>query len=170
MKLKTIKRKGAAPLISGIMVLLMSIIFLGIIIGFIIPYFNTLTDLQKFNNNKKSIALVDNVLSELRTADEGSYISIYIDPSDDITIDENDTITIKQDIKNYNYFEDRKDDLNYGNLNISKEKTMFVLALDVSDIADINNSIILSKNKQEVKFEVLSVSDSKPVVKITRVN
>lgn len=152
------------------MVLLMSIIFLGIIIGFIIPYFNTLTDLQKFNNNKKSIALVDNVLSELRTADEGSYISIYIDPSDDITIDENDTITIKQDIKNYNYFEDRKDDLNYGNLNISKEKTMFVLALDVSDIADINNSIILSKNKQEVKFEVLSVSDSKPVVKITRVN
>jgi hypothetical protein len=172
MKLKTINRKGAAPIISGILVLLMSIIFLGIIIGFTIPYFNTLTDLQKFNNNKKNISMINNIFSELRTADDGSYISFYIDPSDDIIFnDENNTITIKQDIKNYNYFEKRKDDLDYGNLNISKEKTLFVLTLDVNDIADINNSITLSKNKQEIKFEVLSIStDDKPVVKVTRVN
>ena len=154
---------------SGILTLLISIIFMGIIITFSTQYFNTLDDLQTFKNNKNNLSVINDVLSELKNASEGSYRTIYLEPSDTITINQTtNKITIKQRVKNLRFYEKQKDYLNYGSLDINKQRNNFIFTLDLNGIIDFNNTVNLMETKQNISFLIVN-DQGIPTIKTQRV-
>jgi hypothetical protein len=149
-------KKGIAPLFSGILILLISIIFMGIIITFAIQYFNNLEDLQKYKNNKNNLALINELVIDLKESSVGTSKKIFFDPTNTITFDsETDFVIIEQEIKNQRIYDNQKSNYKIGNLNIKKKYNMFEFTLDLNGIVDINNTINLTPAKQTISFTVV---------------
>jgi hypothetical protein len=163
-------KKGVAPIISGVAITAIAVMFMMIIINFAIPYFNTLQDLTKYKNNKANLLLINNTLEDLKIADINSYKKIYLHPNNEISIDSNNNkIIIKQEIKNFDFYSDFKDNQNYGNLNISKEKNNFVYRLNIENV-ELYNNINLANNRLQIKLKVVDYNElsNKAVIEIRR--
>jgi FlaG/FlaF family flagellin (archaellin) len=163
------KKKAVTPLITGVVITLIMVIFASIIISFVIPYFNTIEDLTKFRNNKQTLLAIDDILEDLKFSDINSYKEIYIHPNNDIFFSsDNSNVVIEQQITNYEYYSKFKENLDYGNLNISKENNKLIYTLSLLNI-DINQTINLNANKQKIRFKVVDFNITKPVVNIERI-
>ena len=164
-------KKGMVPIFSGIIIILMSIILLGIIIEFGVGYFNTLEDQQIYNNNKVVLTTINNLLTNIKTSSIGTDMVIELRTDNPLLFDEeNNSVIIEQDIRNDNLYTKTKDDLNYGNLNISKNKNKFIYTLDLNAMIDLNNSLNLNTGAHFIDFNIIGEINNIPVVQVTYKN
>jgi hypothetical protein len=84
--------------------------------------------------------------------------------------EENNSVIIEQDIRNDNLYTKTKDDLNYGNLNISKNKNKFIYTLDLNAMIDLNNSLNLNTGAHFIDFNIIGEINNIPVVQVTYKN
>jgi len=164
-----LKKKAVTPIITGVVITLIAVIFMGIIISFVIPYFNTIEDLTKFRNNKQTLLAIDDILEDLKFSDVNSYKEIYIHPNNKIKFNSNNSnIIIEQYISNNDYYNNFKNNLNYGNLNISKENNKLIYTLNLENI-DLNQNFELMPSKQKIKFKVIDLNSNKPIIFLKRI-
>jgi hypothetical protein len=159
--------KGLAPMFSGILIIFISVVFLGIIIAFTIGYFNTLEDQQKYNNNKIILTTLNTTLTDLKESSVGTYKKIDISNDDIINIDQDTrTIIIEQEITNNQMYNRTKDTLSYGNLTITKTQNKFVYTLSLTGIVDFNSSIIILPGNHTLSLNVVDFNGNIPVIRI----
>ncbi|MDD3178354.1 MAG: chitobiase/beta-hexosaminidase C-terminal domain-containing protein [Candidatus ainarchaeum sp.] len=162
-------KAGIIPLVTGVIITLISIIIAGIIISFASDYFGSLEDIQNYNNNKNNLEYINNVLNDLSSKGEGSYKLIDLDPTNIITFNQTENnITITQIVKNNNFYKKQDENKQIGNLNISKENMKLIFTLDLNNIVDLNNSIDITSTRQKVKFEVADDSSSSFKIAVNR--
>lgn len=65
-------QKGIASMFTGILIFIIGIMFMGIMIAFIVGYFNSLEDMQIYKNNKNTLTIINNILIDLKTAETES--------------------------------------------------------------------------------------------------
>jgi len=156
---------------TGILIFIIGIMFLGIIIAFLVTYFNSLEDMQIYKNNKNTLTIINEILIDLKTAETGSYKKINLDPTNVVIFDNvNNTITIEQEIRNQRFYEKQKDYINFGNLNISKKENMILFTLNLNEIVKLNNFLELMPAKQEISFEMISKENNIPTIDVNRTN
>jgi len=159
------KEKGAVSLFTGIAVLFVSIIFLGIFIYFSMNYFGNLEDSQRIKNNRDNLAIISGVLEEIKDGGIGSYKKANINPTDAIIIDHiENTITIRQEIKNSRSLENLKDVSNIGNLEITRQENSILYTLDYNGVINFSESASIMTNMQEITFEKVNEIDGISVV------
>ncbi len=152
---------------SGIMIILMSIIFMGIIITFAINYFDTLENQQKYNNNKVILSTINDILINFQETDIGSYKQLDISNDDEIIFDANTkTITIIQEVTNSQIYENTKDNLIYGNLTITKKQNTFEYVLDLNGIIDLNNNLVILPGMHTIDFNFINEINNTPQIVI----
>lgn len=162
-------KKGAIPLITGVVITLISVIIAGMIISFAINYFGSVEDLQNYNNNKSNLEYINSVLNDLSGKGEGSYKLIDLEPTDIITFNQTEnTVTIIQNVENNNFYKKQDSNKQIGNLNISKENMKLIFTLDLNEVTDLNNSIDITSTRQRIKFEVADDSSTSFKIAINR--
>jgi uncharacterized repeat protein (TIGR02543 family) len=161
-------KKSAVSLFSGIAILFVSIIFLGIFIYFAMNYFGSLEDTQKMKNNRDALSLINNTLLELKDLGVGSYKEITIDVTDMIIIDHvENKIKITQRMNNPKSIDRLKDEFTLGSLKISKELDSLVYFIDYQDTLSFNNSLSLLL-EDKIRFKIIDVNNNKPLISIVR--
>lgn len=152
---------------SGIMIILISIIFMGIIITFAINYFDTLENQQKYNNNKVILSTINDILINFQETDIGSYKQLDISNDDEIVFDQNTkTIKITQEITNSQVYENTKENLSYGNLTITKKQNTFEYVLDLNGIIDLNNNLVILPGTHTIDFNFINEINNTPQIVI----
>lgn len=164
-----LNKKGATSLVTGVLILVLSVFVMIIVIALTAPFFTGLNDSLRFDGNKKNLLAINEQLLNLKNNEIGTEIDITIYPIDDIIFDtETKTITIKQEIKNTEYSPKYVQEQNYNNLNIKKENNEIIFTLDLSDIIDFNQSIILNNSRQIIKFSIVDKTNGIPTINITQ--
>jgi len=157
--------KGATPIVTGIMILVLSVSLMIIIVGLAIPFFNGLNDTMRYNNNKKQILEINEHLLYLNKG-VGSSLNLSIFPTDDIIFDNNtNTITIKQELKKE--IENNLKELVYNNLRIKKENNFIIFTLDLNNTLIFDKSFILNNQRHTLNFETISIENNRPNIRIT---
>ncbi|MCK9293109.1 MAG: hypothetical protein WCY27_02860 [archaeon] len=164
-------QKGIASMFTGILIFIIGIMFMGIMIAFIVGYFNSLEDMQIYKNNKNTLTIINNILIDLKTAETGSYKKINIEPTNVITFDNiNNVVIIEQEIRNQRFYEKQKEYINFGNLNISKKENMIVFTLNLETNIKLNNFVEILPAKQEISFEVFLKENDVTNINVERTN
>jgi len=162
------KEKGLAPMFSGILIILMGVIFMSIIIAFAINYFGTLEDQQKYNNNKIILSTINETLMDFQEKEIGSYVQLEISPDNEIIFDANTkTITIIQEITNNQIYEKTKENISYGNLTITKKQNAFEYVLDLNGIVDLNNNLVIIPGTHSIDFNYVSQENEVPEILVS---
>ena len=170
MVFKIKKQKAVSPLISGVLIIFISIAVAGIIIIFSNAYFGSLGDIQKYKNNKQNLEVMNNILNNLKTQNIGSYKLLNISPTNQIHFDKSkNNITITQKIKNISFLENQKDSISYGNINIKKSMDSLIFTLSLNNV-DLNNNYDATTTAQQINFNVIATNNNVPNIRITRVN
>lgn len=162
-------KKGAAPLFTGMLVLVLSIAVMITIVAFIVPYFNTLEDSINFKNNKENLLAINNTLLSLKDNYIGTTKEISIYSNNEIEFNkEKKKIIIKQNLNNPETYEKTPKEQIFNNLVITKKNNELVFELDLNNIVEINESfIITAKARQKINFEIIDY-DQIPSIQITR--
>lgn len=163
-------KKGAAPLFTGMMILVLSVLVMITIIAFVVPYFNTLSDSVRYKNNKENILTINETLLSLNNYSLGTYKEISLYPTDEIEFLSNENkIIIKQNINNSNRFAKTPTEQRLNNLLIKKENNQIIFELDLNNIVTIEDSFIVNKDsRQKIKFEITEIINNIPKISITR--
>jgi hypothetical protein len=162
------KKKAAVSLFSGIAIIFISIIFLGIFIYFATNYFGSLEDGQRMKQNQNNLSLINDAIIELKNSSIGSFKEITINPYDSITINQDDTITIVQQIKNKRSIENLKEEFDIGNLKITKQERSITYILDYNNIVSFNNVFDIMPSSQKLRFKVIDIENGKRVLSVIR--
>lgn len=161
------KKKGAISLFTGIAVLFVSIVFLGIFIYFSMNYYGSLEDSQRMRNNKDNLAIISGALDEISRSGVGSFKEININPTDAITIDHIESnITITQEIRNQRNLENLRDTSNIGNLEIIKQESSILYVLDYNGLIIFSETINIMDSLQRISFEKTNEIDGVSVILI----
>ncbi len=161
-------KKGAVSLFTGIAVLFVSIIFLGIFTYFAMGYFGGLEDSQRMKNNRNSLSLINDILLEIKNSSSESYKTINLDTTDPITIDHNTSkITLVQEIKNQKSIEKLKTDTKIGALTINKKETSLVYTLDYNGQILFFKTIDIMPVKQKIIFEKINEVNGLPIISVS---
>lgn len=161
-------KKAAVSLFSGIAIIFISIVFLGIFIYFANAYFGSLEDGQRMKQNQNNLSLLNDSILELKNSAIGSYKEITIDPNDPITINLDDTITIVQQIKNKRSIENLKEEFDIGNLKITKQERSIIYTLDFNNIVSFNNVLDIMPSSQKLRFRVIDIENGKRIISVIR--
>ena len=163
-------KKGAAPLFTGMMVFVLSVLLMITVVAFIVPYFNTLKDSIDFKNNKENLLAINNTLLELKDNYIGSKKQISVYSNNDIEFNkEKKKIIIKQNLNNQETYQKTPNEQIFNNLVIKKENNELVFELDLTEIVDLNESFIINaKTRQKINFEIIEY-DQIPKIEISRV-
>lgn len=164
-------KKGAAPLFTGMMVFVLSVLLMITVVAFIVPYFNTLKDSIDFKNNKENLLAINNTLIVLKDNYIGSKKQISVYSNNDIEFNkEKNKIIIKQNLNNQETYQKTPNEQIFNNLVIKKENNELVFELDLTEIVDLNESFIINaKTRQKINFEIIEY-DQIPKIEISRAN
>lgn len=166
-----IKNKAVVSLFSGIAILFVSIIFLGIFTYFATSYFGSLEDGQIMKTNKNNLSLINDLILELKDSGVGSYKEVVMNPNNPILIDSvTNTISIRQEIKNQKSIDKIKNEVNVGNLNIIKHETSLVYTLDYNNIVIFYDSYDIMPSSQKIKFSVVDTNNNFKIISVVRIS
>jgi hypothetical protein len=164
-------KKGAAPLFTGMMILVLSFLLMITIVAFIVPYFNTLSDSINYKNNKENILEINNLLLSLKNNYIGTTKEISIYSNDDIEFNkEQNKIIIKQNIKNQEANTKKLNEQIFNNLVIKKENNLIIFELDLNNIITLEESFVVNSTNQKLTFEIIDFIDNIPKIEISRKN
>jgi len=160
-------RKGIAPMFSGIFIIFIGVLFMGIIIMFAIDYFNILEDQQSYYNNQTTLTQINDTLLYLKTTSIGTnYITTIQNNNEIIFNSTQNSVTIEQDIKNPGAYTKSKVDRDYGNLNIRKTSSQFIYTLDLNGIVDLNNDVVVNLGNHTIDLNVVGEENNIPIIEI----
>ncbi|MDD4050066.1 MAG: hypothetical protein PHX47_03610, partial [Candidatus ainarchaeum sp.] len=163
-------QKGVTSLFSGIAILFVSIIFLGIFIYFAMNYFGTLEDSQRMKNNRDNLAYINDILTDLKDSEVGSYKEVYLDLSDPITVDNNSSnLYLRQEIKNKRSIENLKTQSQIGSLIINRQETSLLYNIDYNNNILFYNYIDIMPGLEELRFSVVDKNNNIPIIEIQRI-
>lgn len=163
-----LNKKGAAPIVTGVLILVLSVFVMIIILGFAMPFFNNLDDSLRYNSNKRNILTINEQILNIKENSTHTETNLTMFPADDIIFDaETDSIIIKQKIKNEQYNIKEAQEQIYNNLNIRKINNEIVFNLNLSGIVDLNQSIILNNSRQLLKITIGDNSNGVPIINIS---
>jgi len=164
-------QKGIAPMFSGIFIIFISVLFMGIIIMFSIDYFNILEDQQNYYNNQTTLTHINDTLTYLKTTSKGTNSAIRIQNDNDLIFSSTqNSVTIEQDIKNPSIYTKSKTERDYGNLNIRKTTSQFIYTLDLNGIVDLNNDIVINSGTHQIDLNIIDEENNIPVIEINYKN
>jgi len=165
--IKYMNKKGIAPMFSGIFIIFMSVIFMGIIVMFAIDYFNTLEDQQSYNNNQITLTQINDIFVYLKTTNIGTNYITSIQNKSPINFNsELDVVTIEQDIKNPGMYTKSKATIDYGNLNVRKTSSQFIYTLDLNGIVDLNSNLIINSGNHIIDINVVGEENNIPIIEV----
>ncbi|HNW05814.1 MAG TPA: DUF2341 domain-containing protein [archaeon] len=157
--------KGANVIFTSIMIILLSVTAMIIIIGFVLPFFTSLREEMKFNQNKENLILINKEFAELKTNDIDTFKNLNLDVVDEIVFDEKtNAVYIKQKISS-NTFKNFKDS-NIGNLSIIKANGLMTFTLYLDGVVTLEKTVVVNGN-YPLRLTIIDIVNNIPVVSIT---
>lgn len=158
--------KGANVIFTSIMIILLSVAAMIIIVGFVVPFFNSLREEMKFNQNKENLLLINKEFVELKSNDINTFKNLNLNVVSEIIFDaETNTVYIKQKISN-NSFNNFKD-TNIGNLSIEKANGLMTFTLYLDGVVTLEKSTVVNGNNT-LRLTIKDIVNNIPIISITQ--
>lgn len=164
-------KKAAVSLFTGVLVFLISIVFVGIFTYFAIQYFGGIEDIQKIKANRNNLAKINETINELRKLEVGSYKVIELYSAEQINF-EKESVNIEQKVKNIKSIERMKKEINIASLKIEKREDILYFSLGYEDSVEFQDNFYVSTDYDKIKLEIVNKEivgkNEKIKLKITR--
>ena len=159
-------KKGATSLVTGILILVLSVVVMISILALVSPFFNNLTDSLNYRKNKENLFYINQQFLELKGLTNNSFIYLNIKTDHEINFDAiTNTITIIQPLKNES--KEFKEQI-FENITITKKNTDIEYKLNLNGIIDLNESLIVNNN-QKLKL-IISENTNIPIINIEKMS